>query len=98
MLLVIEIALFISAWRKGWRWRALIPVAAVGGLIFLVLGSAGPNAKFEDVAPMAVVLDFVLIACLGVLAAKAPAARDEQMTSLTAPPAPTDTTTPQAVS
>jgi hypothetical protein len=27
MLIIVELILTVFAWRKGWRWKALIPVA-----------------------------------------------------------------------
>jgi hypothetical protein len=39
-MIIIEIILTIVAWRKGWRWLALIPVS-VAFCIGIVIGSSG---------------------------------------------------------
>lgn len=40
MLLIAEIILTILAWRKGWRWLAIIPVG-IAVLIGMILGFSG---------------------------------------------------------
>jgi hypothetical protein len=73
MLLIIEIALFISAWRKGWRWRALIPVAAMVGAAMVVLAPSIANgATLESVLPTSVIFDIGLIVWLAILRSRAP--------------------------
>ncbi len=44
MLLILEIILTVTAWKKGWRWWALLPVAIAFGSAFLtgfVIGASG---------------------------------------------------------
>jgi len=48
MLLVIEIALTIWAFNKGWKWWALLPVGigvGLGFLIGLMIGASGGSAS-----------------------------------------------------
>jgi hypothetical protein len=60
MLAVIEIALTVWAWKRGWRWWALLPLGAVFFIAFLVVAAASP----EDVFAVMAIFD---IAAVGVL-------------------------------
>ena len=48
MLLIIEIALSIWAWNRGWKWLALLPLGIGVGLGFLIgmaIGASGGDAE-----------------------------------------------------
>jgi hypothetical protein len=66
---LLEVWLTVVAWRKGWRARALVPLAATvisAMLIGFSVGLAGGSIK--PVTPVFLLLEF---ACLGVLIAMA---------------------------
>jgi hypothetical protein len=67
MLFVVEILLTITAWRKGWRGFALIPMITalgLGGFIGLAVGTSGGNV--DNVTPVFLLGD---LACIGFLVA-----------------------------
>jgi len=73
MILVIEILLTISAWRKGWKGWALLPIGigmSIGFLLGMSAGATGGNV--EDILPMCIFVDLATLISLIVLAAKAP--------------------------
>ena len=73
-MLLLEIILTVTAWRKGWRARALIPVGALlslGFIIGFVVGLTG--APMPDLRPWAL-LDVLAIVVLAVMSFRAPAA------------------------
>ena len=69
MLLILEIALTVAAWRKGWRGWALVPMVIPGALGFAVGAACGASGTDfgEALAPCLV----VELACLAVLAVMA---------------------------
>jgi hypothetical protein len=68
MLLIAEIILTYFAWKKGWRWWAILPVAlcVVIGLI-LGIGIASSGGSVNDLPGVAVILDIVAIIALIVM-------------------------------
>lgn len=73
MIAVLEIILTISAWKKGWRWRALLPLALGCVAAFLVGAAAGANGgSVENVLPIAVLLELGVIGSLIAMVARAP--------------------------
>ncbi|NQU07690.1 MAG: hypothetical protein HQ583_03945 [Candidatus Abyssubacteria bacterium] len=69
--LIIEIVLTIAAWRKGWRWYALIPLVVAGSVGFsagFVVGAFGGTVT--GLLPFLVLLDLVCIVVLIVMVAK----------------------------
>jgi len=76
MLLVVEIILTVTAWRRGWRWQALLPMAATL-FVSLVAGLAIAAAGgIHDGFPWPLVLlDFGCVTALGVMVKKAPRRR-----------------------
>ena len=74
MLLIIEIALTISAWKKGWRGRALLPLGVAGAIALIIGGAMGASgATTQDVMANSlafVPLDLAAIAALIVMNAK----------------------------
>jgi len=73
MILALEILLTISAWRKGWRGRALLPLGICMGLAFTIGVSAGAAGATEaDISGACFILDILALTALGVMNAKAP--------------------------
>ena len=60
MLLVMEIMLTISAWKKGWKGFALLPLA----LVLLLAASLGQNVELADSFALGLGLDIVCIVVL----------------------------------
>jgi hypothetical protein len=58
MLLFVEIVLIVVAWRRGWGWKALQPLAAMVAFGFLA-GILNANIDFE--APNALLLDICVV-------------------------------------
>lgn len=72
-MLILEIALTIWAWRKGWGAKSLLPAVIIFGFAFLVgVFIAGANGDVEAVRPMFIVLDLALIGILIYMIAKPP--------------------------
>ncbi|MGO8757449.1 MAG: hypothetical protein ACLQG3_04925 [Terracidiphilus sp.] len=75
MLLILEIALTIAAWRKGWGARALLPLVFGFGaafLIGLVIGAAGGST--DGAAVFGILCDVGVVIALGIMARRAPQA------------------------
>lgn len=73
MLLIAEIVLTIFAWRKGWKWFALIPLVGVlclGFLLGMAVGASGGSV--ESVTGFSVVLDIMAVIVLIILNVKGP--------------------------
>lgn len=74
MLLIIEIALTIAAWKKGWKGWALLPGAVaflMGFMVGAVMGAA--NIPMENMAVPFLLLEVVCVLVpLIVLAVRAP--------------------------
>lgn len=60
-MLIIEIILTIFAWRKGWRWLSLIPVATAFS-IGLMFGFSG--VELEALGLGAIFIDILAIIAL----------------------------------
>lgn len=72
MLMVLEIILTILAWRKGWRWKALIPVAIAAGIAFfggVAIATSGGTAVNNGIF---IIIDILLVITQAVLVSKAP--------------------------
>ena len=74
MLLILELGLTIAAWRRGWRFRALIPLAGLMGVAFLIgVAVEVAGGTFENVTPLVILLDLATVGMLVVLTSRAPA-------------------------
>ena len=73
MLLIIEIALVVAAWKKGWRWRAFWPFAVACIIIVVMVAATGGNeASFSNLFPYFVALDVGIILALIPMAERGP--------------------------
>jgi len=73
MILIIEIVLTVFAWRKGWKWLALLPVGIAMLIAFIagyMVGLSGGNVS--EVSNNAIVLDISAIIALIIMLIKAP--------------------------
>lgn len=78
MLLIAEIILTIFAWRKGWKWLSLIPMAAalfIGLLLGAGIGASGGDPM--SVKGFGVFLDIVAVIALIVMVTKSPKSQDK---------------------
>lgn len=57
---MLEILLIILAWRKGWRWKALIPTM-VTVFIVILSGAAGGEGASIGLIVLAVIGDFTAL-------------------------------------
>jgi len=64
MFLIIEIALTIWAFNRGWRWLALLPLGLMGGLGFLIGIIIGVSGGTADDAQWVIVLDIIAVIAL----------------------------------
>jgi zinc transporter ZupT len=71
MVMIIEIVLTIIAWRKGWKWWALVPLGlavsiafSVGFVIGLLGGSAGPVMPFFMLLDIGCLLALIILIVL----------------------------------
>ncbi len=69
--MIIEIVLTVIAWRRGWKWWALIPLGAavsiafsVGFVIGMLGGSAGPVMPFFMLLDIGCLLALIILIVL----------------------------------
>jgi len=73
MLLIAEIILTIFAWRKGWRWIALIPLASVLILgIIIGFGVAASGGDINSINGLTTMLDIIAVVALILLVVNKP--------------------------
>lgn len=68
---IIEVGLTIAAWRKGWGWKALIPLLVTGSIAFgsgFVMGLLG--TPIMSAMPFFILMDILCIIVLIVMVAK----------------------------
>jgi uncharacterized membrane protein YfcA len=85
MLLIVEIILTVAAWRRGWRARALLPIAVCLLLAFVfgaVIGASG--GSMDSVVGVAFLLDLTAIVTLAVMVARPRTAEPEEQATGTA--------------
>jgi len=69
MLLIIEIALVVAAWKRGWKGLALVPIVAGFALAFMLGGAVGASGGSEDAAfALGLLVDVGIIATLAIMA------------------------------
>ena len=69
--LILEIVLTVVAWRKGWGWKALIPMGITGSIAFgsgFMIGLFGGDVM--TIWPYFMILDVLCILSLIVMVAK----------------------------
>lgn len=72
-MLILEIILTIFAWRKGWRWLALLPMGIallIGFIIGISIGANGGNVS--SIGGGAIVIDIMAVIALIVMLVKGP--------------------------
>lgn len=73
MILIIEIMLTVSAFKKGWGWKALIPWMILFPATFILGAVMGVNGVSEDSQlVLGLLLDGVLIISMLIMNASAP--------------------------
>lgn len=73
MFLLAEIILTIFAWRRGWRWLALLPIGivlAIGFFIGVGIGAAGGSV--DDIGGGTIIFDILTIIALIVMVSVKP--------------------------
>jgi uncharacterized membrane protein YfcA len=74
MCMILEIILTIVAWRKGWRWLALLPMGVGGGigaLIGLGIGLSGASqSQLQSAMPVFLIFDIIAVVVLIVMICK----------------------------
>jgi hypothetical protein len=76
-MLIIEIVLTIFAWRKGWRWLALIPTAlalCIGLLLGIGIAASGGSVSAPNAAT--IIIDVLAIIALIVMVTKGPKSKE----------------------
>lgn len=76
-MLIIEIILTVFAWRKGWRWVALLPIAIallIGLFMGFGIGASGGNV--EGAMGMGIILDILAVIALIIMIVKGPKSND----------------------
>ena len=72
-MLIIEIALTIAAWRKGWKAWALLPLGTVIGIAALIGVAVGASGgSIEQATPVLIGLDLIGMGVLIGLATREP--------------------------
>ena len=73
MLLILEIILTVFAWRKGWRWLALLPIG-IGILIgfFMGFGVGASGGSIDSIKGISLVFDIVVVIVLIIMCVKGP--------------------------
>jgi len=72
-MLILEIILTIFAWRKGWRWLALLPMGIallIGFIIGLSIGANGGDVT--SIGGGAIIIDVMAIIALIIMLVKGP--------------------------
>jgi hypothetical protein len=72
MLLFIETMLTIIAWKRGWKWRAILPISIALVASFLTGFIMGAKGAQENDSPISMIFDAVVILTLIVMIIKRP--------------------------
>ena len=73
LLLLLQIILTITAWQKGWRWTALLPLGIALGIGFIIGLSVGESGgSISDVQGLTIFLDICAVVALGVMCYRGP--------------------------
>jgi len=80
MLWIVEIALTIWAWNKGWKWRSLIPLGIGIGIAFIAGLSVGASGGSVSDLGWLVVVDVIVCIVLAIMCFAPP--KNEEETKL----------------
>lgn len=72
MLLILQIALTVSAWRKGWRAWALLPVGLLMMTGFILGAASGTADVFAAYGPILILGDIACAVVLAIMATHPP--------------------------
>lgn len=75
MIAILEIIFTAKAWRKGWRWRALLPMGiGLGASLFIGMATGAGGGSIEQALPIFVLLDLGVLGSLIAMATRSPRA------------------------
>jgi hypothetical protein len=75
MIAVLTVIFTVRAWKKGWRWRALLPMlVGYGAAFFIGIVISADGGAFEGALPVFVLLDLVILGSVIAMASRAPKA------------------------
>src|SRR5438046_1071483 len=89
ILLLLQIGFASAAWRNGWRWRALLPLAIDWGaciFIGMAIGAAGVTSV-ESAMPVALMLEIGALVALVVMSSRKPCMALSEHSAATSAPA-----------
>ncbi len=90
-MLLVEIGLAGWAFRKGWRWRVLLPIGIAFAAAFLIgMGAAAGGGSANAAKPLLALMDIGLIVVLAIMSGRAPVARETSRSAIHAPEVPPD--------
>jgi uncharacterized membrane protein YfcA len=70
MLMILEIALTVSAWKRGWRGRALLPLAIGLFIAFFAGVLMGASGAGDESLGFLIIVDIAVVVSLIVMVAK----------------------------
>ncbi len=76
MILVIEIMMTVSAWKRGWKGWALLPMI-IGLFLAFFMGAAMADADEGSIIAMGLMVDIGIMVALGVMIASRPKVGEE---------------------
>ena len=82
MVLLLEIILTVTSWRKGWRARALLPLGVtmtVGFVVGAVIAATGGSAP--ALHPLYLLADVPCLGALAFLTSRAPGSSEAQVST-----------------
>ncbi len=72
MILILQIALSVSAWKKGWRAWAMLPVGITAAVGFAVGIASGTQDVLSEYMPFVLLFDIASVIILAIMCSHAP--------------------------